>query len=362
MTVRYMPDGLRPIYVCAQLHTQFAAPTCQFIRGDGIDAAVAQLLLAAIEPAQLTIALEAIEHLEAQARAIDHQWHLRIERARYEAERARRRYEAVEPEFRLVARSLERDWNEKLSVLEQLERDYTETAPAASRHVSEAQRQGIVDLVHDLPAVWQAETTTHAERKHVVRLLIKDVMVTKLEKTVRVDVRWQTQACSTLEVARPKPAYVIRRTAPEVIERIGQLARTHIDIEIATRLNDAGYRSGQGGAFTARMVKWLRYAYGIKSGCPLGPVACPTGQRGDGRYSAQAAAALLHVTVYTIADWCKSGRLDGVHMAPRGPWWVVLTSEIITALRKPVRQYKPRRATNGPGSNPGAAKRRSPKG
>jgi len=362
MTVRSMPDGLRPIYVCAQLHTQFAAQTCQFIRGDGIDAAVAQLLLAAIEPAQLTIALEAIEHLEAQARAIDHQWHLRIERARYEAERARRRYEAVEPEFRLVARSLERDWNEKLSVLDQLERDYTETAPAASRHVSEAQRQGIVDLVHDLPAVWQAETTTHAERKHVVRLLIKDVMVTKLEKTVRVDVRWQTQACSTLEVARPTPAYVIRRTAPEVIERIGQLARTHIDIEIATRLNDAGYRGGQGGAFTASMVKGLRYAYGIKSGCPLGPVACPTGQRGDGRYSAQAAAALLNVTVYTIADWCKSGKLDGVQMAPRGPWWVVLTSEIITALRKPVRQYKPRRAKNGPGSNLGAAKRRSPKG
>lgn len=362
MTVRYMSDGRRPIYVCAQLHNQFAAQTCQFIRGDGIDAAVAQLVLAAIEPAQLTIALEAIEHLEAQARAIDHQWHLRIERARYEAERARRRYEEVEPEFRLVARSLERDWNEKLSVLDQLERDYTETAPAASCHVSEAQRQGIVDLVHDLPAVWHAETTTHAERKHVVRLLIKDVMVTKLEKTVRVEVRWQTHACSTLEVARPKPAYVIRRTAPEVIERIGQLARTHIDIEIATRLNDEGYRSGQGGAFTARKVNWLRYAYGIKSGCPLGPVACPTGQRGDGRYSAQAAAALLNVTVYTIADWCKSGRLDGVQMAPRGPWWVVLTPEIITALRKPVRQYKPRRAKNGPGSNPGAATRRSPKG
>jgi len=95
-----------------------------------------------------------------------------------------------------------------------------------------------------------------------VRLLIKDVMVTKREKTVRVAVRWQTQACRTLEVARPKPAYVIRRTAPEVIERIGQLARTHIDSEIATRLNDAGYRGGQGGAFTARMVKWLRYAYG----------------------------------------------------------------------------------------------------
>jgi DNA invertase Pin-like site-specific DNA recombinase len=362
MTVRYMSDGQRPIYVCAQLHNQFAAKTCQFIRGDGIDAAVAQLLLAAIEPAQLTIALEAIEHLEAQARAIDHQWRLRIERARYEAQRARRRYEEVEPEYRLVARSLERDWNEKLTVLDQLERDYAELAPAASSHVSEAQRQGILDLVHDLPALWQAETTTHAERKQVVRLLIKDVMVTKLEKAVRVDVRWQTRACSTLEVPRPKPAYVMRRTASEVVERMRQLAPNHTDIEIAERLNQEGYRSGQGGALTASKVNWLRYAYGIKSGCPLGPAACPTGQRGDGRYSARAAAELLNVSVYTIADWCKSGKLDGVQVASRGPWWVVLSPEIITALRKPVRQYKPRRAKNVRLSDRGGVAHRSPKG
>jgi hypothetical protein len=331
------------------------------MRGDGIDAAVAQLLLAAMEPAQLTIALEAIEHLEVQARAIDHQWQLRIERARYEAERARRRYEEVEPEYRLVARSLERDWNEKLTVVDQLERDYAELEPVSSSHVSEAQRQGILDLVRDLPALWQAETTTHAERKQVVRLLIKDVMLTKLEQTIRVDVRWQTQACSTLEVERPKPASVMRRTAPEVLERIGQLARDHTDIAIAKSLNDEGYRSGLGGAFTASKVNWLRYAYGIKSGCPWGPVACPTGQRGDGRYSAQAAAALLNVTVYTIADWCKNGKLDGVQMAPRGPWWMVLTPEIITALRKPVRQYKPRRAKSAPGSKAGVAQYKSPK-
>ncbi|MFQ5617045.1 MAG: hypothetical protein ACE5GO_11385 [Anaerolineales bacterium] len=216
--------------------------------------------------------------------------------------------------------------------------------------------------MHDLPAIWQAQTTTHAERKQVVRLLIKDVMVTKLDKTVRVDVRWQTQACSTLEVPRPKPAYVVRRTAPEVIERIGQLAQDHTDIQVAERLNQEGYRSGQGGAYTASKVNWLRYTYGIKSGCPLGPAACPTGQRGDGRYSAQAAAALLNVTVYTIADWCRSGKLDGVQVAPRGPWWVALSPEIITTLRKPVRQYKPRRARNMSMSSPDIANHRSPQG
>jgi DNA invertase Pin-like site-specific DNA recombinase len=353
MTVRYMPDGLRPIYVCAQLHKDFAGKTCQCLRGDGIDAAVAQLLLAAIEPAQLTIALEAIEHLEAQARAIAQQWQLRLERARYEADRARRRYQEVEPEHRVVARTLERDWNEKLSVLDQLERDYAALRPAASSRVSEAERQGILDLVHDLPAVWHADTTTHAERKQVVRLLIKDVMLTKLETTIRIDVRWQTHACSTLAVPRPKPAYVIRRTTPEVVERMRQLALDHTDIEIAQRLNDEGYRSGQGGAFTASKVDWLRYAYGIKSGCPLGPSACPTGQRGDGRYSAQAAAEQLNVSVSTIADWCKAGKLDGVQVAPRGPWWVTLTPEVILALRKPVRQYKPRRATAKSAPAPG---------
>ncbi|MEE8291818.1 MAG: recombinase family protein [Candidatus Tectomicrobia bacterium] len=353
MTVRYMPDGLRPIYVCAQLHKDFAGKTCQSIRGDGIDAAVAQLLLEAIEPAQLTIALEAVEHLEAQAQAIDRQWQLRLERARYEADRARRSSQEVEPEHRLVARSLERDWNEKLTALDQLERDYAAMRPAASSHVSAAERQGIIDLVHDLPAVWHAETTTHAERKHVVRLLMKDVMLTKLAQTVRVDVRWQTHACSTLEAPRPTPASVVRRTAPEVLERIGQLAPDHTDIQIAERLNQEGHRSGQGGAFTASKIDWLRYTYGIKSGCPLGPAACPSGQRGDGRYSSQAAAEQLNVTVYTIADWCKAGKLDGVQVAPRGPWWVALSPEIITALRKPVRQYKPRRAPQAMASRAG---------
>jgi hypothetical protein len=343
MTVRYMPDGIRPIYVCAQLHKDLAGKTCQFMRGDGIDAAVAQLLLAAIEPAQLTIALEAVEHLEAQARAIDHQWQLRLERARYEADLAQRRYQAVEPEYRLVARSLERDWNEKLTALDQLTREYTERAPGAAYHVSEAERQGILTLVHDLPAVWHASTTTHAERKQVVRLLIKDVTLTKLATTIRIAVRWQTHACSTLEVDRPQRASVIRRTPHEVIERLQQLARDHTDLQVAERLNQEGYRSGQGGPFTASKIEWLRYAYRITSGCPLSPAACPTGQRGDGRHSARAAAALLNVSVYTIADWCKAGTLDGVQVAPRGPWWVTLTPEIIVALRKPRRQYKPRR-------------------
>jgi hypothetical protein len=297
LPVRYRPDGLRPIYVCAQGHKDVAGTTCQFMRGEGIDAAGAPRLLEAIEPAPLTMALEAVEPLEAQAQAIARQWQLRLERARYEADRARRHYLAVEPEHRLGARSVERDWHAKLTVRDQLERDDAEMRPAAANHIREAERQGIIDLMHALPAVWHAKTTTHAARKPVVRVLIKDVMLTKREQTVWVEVRWQTHACSMLEVPRPQPADVVRRTAPEVIERLEQWCRDQTDIGSAECLNQEGYRSGEGGTFTASKVNWLRYAYGMKSGGPLGPAACPSGQRGAGRYSAQAAAALLNVTV-----------------------------------------------------------------
>ncbi len=116
-----------------------------------------------------------------------------------------------------------------------------------------------------------------------MRFLLKDVTLTKLETTIRLAVRWQTHACRTVEVARPQRAYVIRRTDPEVVERVRQLAPHHTDLDIAARLNHAGYHSGQGGAFSASKVEWLRYAYGITSGCPLGPAAAPHGQRGDGR-------------------------------------------------------------------------------
>jgi DNA invertase Pin-like site-specific DNA recombinase len=339
MGVRYMADGRRPIYVCGHLHRDFAARTCQEVRGDGIDQAVAQLFLQAIQPAQLQLSLATLHQLEEQARAVDRHWQLRLERARYEVELARRRYVAVDPENRLVARSLERDWNEKLTALDQLEREYASRPMGESLPVSGTERARILALAQDLPLVWHAPTTAATERKQLVRLLIKDVTLTKGQITIRVEVRWQTAACSTLEVARPKPMCEVRRTAPAVIARVRELAPTLTDQQLAERLTAEGFRSGQGGRFSASKVNWIRYAYQITSGCPQGPAACPQGRRGDGRYSARAAAALLNVTVSTIAHWCRSGKLDGVQTVPHGPRWVVLTPELITTLRKPQPQH-----------------------
>lgn len=351
MTVRYMEDGRRPIYLCAQVHKDLAGKTCQFLRGDGLDQAVTQVFLAAMQPAHLQVSLATLQQLEAQARAVDRQRQLRLERARYDVDLARRRYVAVDPENRLVARSLERDWNEKLTALDRLERAYATQPTPKSLLVTKEERARILALAQDVPLVWHAPTTTPAERKQLVRLLIKDVTLTKDPTAIRVAIRWQTQACSAFDVARPRRMCEVRRTDPTVVARVRELAPTHPDQQIAECLNAAGFTSGQGAVFSVRKVEWIRYAYHIKSGCPQGPAACPHGQRGDGRYSAQAAAALLNVTVSTIADWCQTGKLDGVQAVPHGPRWVSLTPELITTLRKPPPQHWARHkcGDNAPG-------------
>lgn len=338
MSVRYVGAEALPSYECNEVHTQLAGKSCQSMRGDRVDAAVAEVLLAAIEPAQLEVSLAALEHLEARARQIDHQWQLRLERARYEAELARRRYMMVEPENRLVARTLERDWNEKLAEAERLERDYASLPRTAARLTSPEERARLLALAQDLPRIWQAETTTQAERKRLLRFLIKDVTLTRRETTIHVGIRWQTEALTEVELPRLKRVFEAKRTDPLVVERVRELARTHTDGQMAALLNEAGFVPGMGGSFSRSKIQWIRYAYRIVSACPQAPGACPHGQRGDGRYSARAAADVLNVNVSTISAWCQSGQLDGVQEQPHGPWWIRLTPEEIEALRKPVRR------------------------
>jgi hypothetical protein len=344
MRVRSLADGTRPSYDCTALHGHHAGPTCQAIRGDGVDAAVAQVFLEAMQPAQLAVSLATLEQVDAQARQIERQWHLRLERAQYEADLARRRFLAVDPENRLVARTLERDWNDQLTTLAALEREYAAMPPLTARLVSPEERQRILALAPDVPAVWDADTTTSAERKQLLRFLIKDVTLTKRTTTITLAIRWQTEACTTLEIPRPPRAAEARRTGPTVIERIRNLASSHTDRQIAKVLNQEGATPGLGGTFTAAKVAWVRYAYAIASGCPQAPGVCRAGQRGDGRYTARTAAYLLNVDVSTIAEWCRAGRLDYTQETPHGPRWITLPPERITTLRKPHRQRKPRRS------------------
>jgi len=338
MTVRYLQDGATPSYECNREHTHLGRKSCQHIRGDGIDAAVTQVFLQAMQPAQLEISLAALDQIDARARQIDRQWQLRLERARYEADLARRRFCAVDPENRLVARSLERDWNAKLTEIERLERDYATQPRLTACLTTPEERQRILALAQDLPTIWQAPTTTQVERKQLLRFLVKDVSLNKHKTGIHIAIRWQTEALTELDIARPKSSPEARRTDPAVVEQVRILAVSHTDADIAALLNQEGCLPGMGGCFTQSKIQWIRYAYHIPTGCPQAPELCPDGPRADGRYSARVAADLLNVNVSTIAAWCASGQLDGVRAGSHAPWWIKLTPETITQMHKPQRQ------------------------
>ena len=159
MTVRYLKNGSIPSYECNSVHSRYAGATCQSMRGDAIDAAVARAFLEAMRPAQLEVSMAAFDQIAAQARQLDRQWELTLERARYEAELARRRFVAVDPENRLVARTLEREWNERLAEIERLERDAALRPPLANRLVDPEERRRVLALAQDLSKVWHAPTT-----------------------------------------------------------------------------------------------------------------------------------------------------------------------------------------------------------
>ena len=256
---------------------------------------------------------------------------------------AHRRYNAVDPDNRLVVRSRERDWNEKLTEVEQLQREYAALPKPAALLITPQERERILALAQNVPAVWHASTTSQAERKQLLRYLIKDVTLTKREQMIEVRIRWQTEALTDLTVPRPKLVADARRTDAQVVARVRELAPTQTATQIALLLNEEGLHPGLGGSFTASKVDWIRAAYDIPLDCPEGPGFCPSGQRGDGRYSALAAAELLNVNVSTIADWCNTGRLECVRAGTQGPRWIRLTPEIIAELRKPVQRHWKRR-------------------
>jgi DNA invertase Pin-like site-specific DNA recombinase len=344
MRVRYLENGTTPCYDCIELHVRHGGPTCQSIRGDGVDATVASALLEAMQPAQLAVSLATLDQLEVEARQIERQWQLRLERAQYEADLARRRFLAVDPENRLVAQTLERDWNERLSEVAALEREYTALPRLVPRLVSPEERQRILALAQDVPAVWHAPSTTQAERKQLLRYLIRDVTLTKRATTISIAIRWQTDAYTTLEIPRPLRSCDKRRTNGAAIERIRELAPIHTDAQIARQLNQEGYTPGLGGSFTQAKVQWVRWRYQLPKSCPNRRTGAAITPRPDGRYSARAAAELLNVNVSTIAEWCQTGRLESIQEAPHHPRWIALTSECIAALRKPFRQRNSRRS------------------
>jgi DNA invertase Pin-like site-specific DNA recombinase len=329
------PHGDFPVYVCNNDQRQFGGKRCQEVRAVALDTQVEQRFLEALCPDQLTLALAALAQLKLTAQAERRQWELRLERARDEAKRAERQYQTVEPENRLVARSLEQQWEEKLRAVEAVEKEYQVWSHTRLAPITEVDRVAIMELGSHLPALWSAETTTNADRKQMLRLVIREVIVDgkRTHGQVWVQINWQTGAHEEFCYKRSVRTYEASADVEALEQRVRDLnAAQLIDAQIAEILNTEGYQTARlHRPFTGGTVWLLREKWDMPTVKINGKEHNPT-QWEDGSYSVEGAAARLGVFPGTIHHWLKVGKLTGYQLAKGMPWKVYLTDENVAQL------------------------------
>lgn len=266
MRVRYQKAGnqLRPYYQCTEASVRQAGKLCQSIAGRNIDAAISTLLLGSVTSSALEAALAVQEEIAGRIEEADTLRVARLERGRYNAELARRRYVNVDPDNRLVADALEADWNEQLRQLDELQQDHDRQRNADKVLLSDDMRERITTLAKDFPRVWNDPRTAPVERKRMVALLVEDVTLVKSD-AVSIHVRFRGGKTQSLSIPRPLPMSRIRKTLPEVVEALDELLETCSDQTAAEALNKLGHRNWRGEYFTVKKVMLVRRTYELKS-------------------------------------------------------------------------------------------------
>jgi DNA invertase Pin-like site-specific DNA recombinase len=302
MTIRYhQRRGIAvPDYQCVGESIQAGAPRCLTVPGAGVDTAIGQLLLDTVTPLALEVALTVQAELEARADEADALRRSHVERARHHADLARRRYLAVDPDNRLVADSLEADWNDALRQLQAAQDDY-DRASAAATTLSDQQRARIHALAADFPALWSDADTPQRERKRMARLLIDDVTLVKTDE-IHLHVRFRGGQTTSLTIPIPPTGWKARETDPDTFALLDRLLNEHTDAEVANALNAAGHRSGTGQPFTRLIVLHLRRARQLPSHAER--------LRASGLLTIGEIAERLNVHRSTIKDWHRAGLLN----------------------------------------------------
>jgi hypothetical protein len=297
---------------------------CLRVGGQQLDVAVATTFLAACTPAGLQAAVAAAERLEADHDAALTQRRLAVERARSEATRAERRYRAVDPEHRLVARGLEREWEQRLQELATAEAALAVDEQRRPRGVSPEERVLIEGLGNELERVWTAPSTTDRDRKELLRTLLDEVIVQvdRPAAQARLTLRWRGGALTELVVPLPRSAYQPLRTDEETLALLRRLAVHYPAAVIAGILNRQGRRSARGERFTASIVSSLRTHWDIPRHQP--PATPPSGEL----VTVTEAARQLGVAPSTLHRWLQDGFLAGEQLTPGAPWQIRLTDEL----------------------------------
>ena len=302
MTVRYyvLHGRQLPEYVCQKRAIEKAERACQRLLGRDIDGAIGALLVGMVTPLALEMALKVQDELRARAEEADALRRQQVERARYETELAQRRYLAVDPDNRLVAQSLEAEWDQKLRELRDAQDDYERRREADGRALEEGQREQVLALASDFPSLWADPAVPQRERKRMVRLLVEDVTLLHADK-VEVHVRFRGGATHSLLLPLPLSAAELRKVDPAVVAEVDRLIEDHTDSEIVDILNSQGFRPGVADRFSVRILYHLRRTYGLEDRYSR--------LRRRGLLTLEEISKLLGADPSTVKAWARSGHI-----------------------------------------------------
>ena len=302
MTVRYYVDHGQqlPEYLCQKRGIENAEPPCQRLLGKDVDRVVGELMVQTVTPLAIETALKVHEELRSRASQADALRHQQVERARYEAELAQRRYLAVDPDNRLVAQSLEAEWDHKLRALREAQHEYERRREAEQRSLEAEQRDQVLALAGDFPRLWADPAVPQRERKRMIRLLVEDVTLVRTDK-VAAHVRFRGGATHSIYLPLPKNAAELRRVDPAVVAEVDRLLDDHTDSEIVEILSSRGLRPGVAEHFSLRIIYILRRSYGLEDHYSR--------LRRRGLLTLEEISQLLGADPCTIKAWARSGHI-----------------------------------------------------
>jgi hypothetical protein len=338
MQVRYGGPNKLHTYTCSRLATDYAEGYCHYLPGAPLDEFVGGWVLEALEPAALELSLKASEHIEKEREELDSMWRKRLERASYEADRAGRHYRLIEPENRLVARRLAREWEEKLEAQRQLQEDYRRFVAEQPRPLSATERENILRLAKDIPALWHSSSTTMTECKEIVRQIVERVVVENEgnSERLRVSIEWVGGSETKGMVIRPVSKMERLSYYPELCERVRELVGQELSVgKIAETLGREGYRPPkQTGKLGRQAVNEVLQRLGLRVVRRRGPRDFGAGGPAEEEWWLAELARELRMPGGTLHGWIRRGWVEARKQESSGRWIVRADEAEVKRLKR----------------------------
>jgi DNA invertase Pin-like site-specific DNA recombinase len=328
MFTGYNDDGHEARYVCNQMAATFGAPRCQSISACPVDEHVSALMLSALAPSAIEVSLQVAEDLELERQQLHEQWKQRLERAGYETALARRRYEAVDPQNRLVARTLERDWEAALTAEQALRAEHERALARAPERLTEEEKATVRRLASDIPALWRAPTTTARDRQAIARLKIERVVILVHGESERADLacHWAGGVVTKHTLIRPVRRFEQLEHFDQMLAQITEMRSQGATAQcIADRLNAEGWRPPKKHTFDAAMIRRLLQRRGLGTKRPIWSGNVP--RIDETEMTLQELADRLGAHRQTVYGWLRRGKLTGrlAQVGTQRIWLVKLT-------------------------------------